>query len=85
MPKNLNSLSIFFPCYNDVATIGSLVLSAHNIARSLTNDFEIIVVDDASDDGSRDLLQSLLIVFSSLKVIFHEKNLGYGGALRSGF
>ena len=53
------SLSIFFPCYNDSGTIGSLVLSAHDVAKSLTNDYEIIVVDDGSEDNSIEVLESL--------------------------
>ena len=79
------SLSIFFPCYNDAGTIGSLVLSANEVAKSLTNDFEIIVVDDCSKDRSKEILQSLIGVCDTLRVIYHEKNRGYGGALRTGF
>ena len=79
------SLSIFFPCYNDAGTIGSLVLSANEVAKSLTNDFEIIVVDDDSNDRSKEILKSLVEVCDDLRVIYHEKNKGYGGTLRTGF
>jgi len=79
------SLSILFPCYNDAGTIGSLVLAAHDVAKSLTNDFEILVVDDASEDSSKEILKSLTEVCSNLKVIYHEKNRGYGGVLKTGF
>ena len=79
------SLSIFFPCYNDSGTIGSLVLSAHDVAKSLTNDYEIIVVDDGSEDNSIEVLESLLKVCDALKVIHHENNKGYGATLKTGF
>lgn len=79
------SLSIFFPCYNDKGTIGTLVWEAKAVAEKLTDDFEVIVIDDGSSDGSRDLLRALQKEWSELKLIFHQKNRGYGGALRSGF
>ena len=83
----MKSLSIFFPCYNDKGTIGTLVWEAKRAAEKLTNDFEIIVIDDGSTDGSRDLLMDLKLKgeIPQFKLVLHEKNRGYGGALRSGF
>jgi len=80
-----HSLSIFFPCYNDKGTIASLVVEAQRVAEQLTDDFEIIVVDDGSTDGSRELLVTLQREIPKLRLVMHEKNKGYGGALRSGF
>lgn len=85
MSKKLSSLSIFFPCYNDAGTIASIVMLAYITARKLTDDFEIIVVDDGSTDAGLDILDELERVYSDLKVIRHEKNRGYGGALKTGF
>jgi glycosyltransferase involved in cell wall biosynthesis len=79
------SLSIFFPAYNDAGTIASLALVAHMTARSLTPDYEIIVVEDGSPDHTGELLDEMARHFPWLKVVHHEKNRGYGGALRSGF
>jgi glycosyltransferase involved in cell wall biosynthesis len=79
------SLSIFFPAYNDAGTIASLVVVAHMTARGLTDDYEIIVVDDGSPDHTGELLDELARQFSWLKVVHHERNRGYGGALRTGF
>ena len=49
---NNPSLTIFFPCYNDAGTIGSLVAAADAVARENTLDYEIIVVDDGSTDST---------------------------------
>lgn len=78
------SLSIFFPCFNDKGTIGTMVRTASSVAERLTEDFEIIVVDDGSYDGSQGLLLQLRAQIPRLKLIFHKKNLGYGLALLSG-
>ena len=79
------SISAFFPCYNDKGTIDKLVKDVADVLKTLTNDFEVIVIDDGSTDGARDLLRGLEKELSYLKVVFHEKNQGYGGALQSGF
>ena len=79
------SLSIFFPAYNDAGTIASLAIVAAMTARKLTDDFEVIVVDDGSPDHTGELLDEMAKHFSWLKVVHHEKNRGYGGALRTGF
>jgi glycosyltransferase involved in cell wall biosynthesis len=79
------SISVFFPCYNDSRTIGDLVTEAERQLRLLTADYEIIVVNDGSTDDSGDVLRALQARVPGLKVITHERNRGYGGALRSGF
>jgi glycosyltransferase involved in cell wall biosynthesis len=79
------SLSIFFPAYNDAGTIASLVLIAHMTARTLTDDYEVIVVNDGSPDHTGELLDEMARGFAWLKVVHHPKNRGYGGALRTGF
>jgi glycosyltransferase involved in cell wall biosynthesis len=82
--KRLSSLSIFFPCYNDAGTIGSLVLLAFRVAEWLTDDYEVIVIDDMSTDNSRAILEGLQPRYPRLKVVYHESNKGYGGALKTG-
>jgi glycosyltransferase involved in cell wall biosynthesis len=83
--KKLSSLSIVFPCYNDAGTIGSLVLLAHRVGEWISDDYEVIVVDDMSTDNSRAILEELSASLSRLRLIHHEVNQGYGGALKTGF
>jgi glycosyltransferase involved in cell wall biosynthesis len=78
-------LSVFFPAYNDAGTIASLVVAAHMTARELTDDYEVIVIEDGSPDHTGALLDELASHFPWLRVVHHETNRGYGGALRSGF
>ena len=84
MQKNL-SISAFFPCYNDGGTIASMVALMDLNLRKITDDYEIIVIDDGSTDHSRAILQELQDKYQQLRVILHENNQGYGGALKSGF
>jgi glycosyltransferase involved in cell wall biosynthesis len=79
------SLSIFFPAYNDAGTIASLALIAHMTARQLTDDYEVIVIDDGSPDHTGALLDEMARHFPWLKIVHHGTNRGYGGALRTGF
>ena len=85
LDKKQYSISAFFPCYNDKGTIATMVLEVQSVFEKITADYEIIVIDDGSADGSRDLLLQLQHDVPQLRLIFHEKNKGYGGALRSGF
>ncbi|TMB22339.1 MAG: glycosyltransferase family 2 protein [Deltaproteobacteria bacterium] len=78
-------MSIFFPAYNDWGTIASLVVLAAAVVRDLTDDWEIIVVNDASPDHTPLILGELLRYVPHLRIVEHERNRGYGGALRSGF
>lgn len=81
----IHTLTILFPAYNDAGTIASLVVSARRTARGLTDDYEIVVVDDGSRDGTGAILDELRILVPELRVVRHEENRGYGAALRSGF
>jgi glycosyltransferase involved in cell wall biosynthesis len=79
------SLSFVLPAYNEEANLETAVGSAVEVASSLVPDFEVIVVDDGSTDGSATLLRRLQAKHDPhLRVLTHWTNQGYGGALRSG-
>ena len=72
-------LSVVMPVFNEKDTIKEVIRRI----RQVDIDKEIIVVDDASTDGTREILQE--IEEDNIKVFFHEKNLGKGKALKTGF
>ncbi|MCU0497793.1 MAG: glycosyltransferase family 2 protein [Anaerolineae bacterium] len=78
-------LSIFFPAYNDMGTIASMIVSAMLIAEELTDDYEIIVINDGSQDFTPQILDRLAADYPRVRVVHHVQNRGYGGALRTGF
>src|SRR5947207_145983 len=72
-------LSIVVPVYNEAATI----LATLERVQLTPFDKEIIVVDDGSTDGTRDVLEA--ITDPTIRVFFHSRNRGKGAALRTGF
>jgi glycosyltransferase involved in cell wall biosynthesis len=78
-------LSIFFPAYNDSGTIASMVIRAVQAAAGLTPDYEVIVVNDGSADGTAAIADELARTYPHVRVVHHPKNRGYGGALQTGF
>src|SRR6185436_3246710 len=79
-------LSVFFPAYNDAGTIASLVITSVKVAATLTDDFEVIVINDGSQDDTAKILDELARLYPEhVRIIHHEQNRGYGGALRTGF
>ncbi len=79
------SISVFFPAYNDEGSIATLVREALALLPQLTSDYEVIVINDGSRDGTAALLDELAKELPHLRVVHHPRNRGYGGALRSGF
>jgi glycosyltransferase involved in cell wall biosynthesis len=78
-------LTVFFPAYNDSGTIASMVISAVLTASRLTPDFEVLVINDGSREATPQIADELARVYPQIRVIHHQGNRGYGGALRSGF
>jgi glycosyltransferase involved in cell wall biosynthesis len=79
--KSLMKLSVVIPVYNERATIEDLIhrVDAIDIPK------EIIVVDDGSTDGSRDVLEGLERRYPNMRLFLQPKNSGKGSALRRGF
>jgi glycosyltransferase involved in cell wall biosynthesis len=74
-------LSVVIPCYNELNTIRKIIPA---VFFAPVDNKEIIVIDDGSTDGTREILKSELAPMID-RLIFHERNMGKGAALRSGF
>ena len=86
VPPRRNSLSVFFPAYNDAPSLPGLIGRTFDVLKKHLADFEVIVVNDGSQDNTGAVLESLAAQYGNrLRIITHEVNRGYGGALRSGF
>lgn len=80
-PNQRPLLSVVIPCFNEAATIEALI---ERVRLSPVISKQIVVVDDGSTDGSRELLQRLSSA-DDLLVLFHPRNCGKGAALATGF
>jgi glycosyltransferase involved in cell wall biosynthesis len=77
---------VFFPAYNDAPSLPALIDKTFAVLSKVSSDYEVIVVNDGSHDNTAQVLESLRERHGPrMRIITHEKNRGYGGALRSGF
>lgn len=82
----VRGISVFFPAYNDAPSLPDLIGKTFAVLEAAASDYEVIVVNDGSYDSTAQVLWDLQAKFGPrLRVITHEQNRGYGGALRSGF
>jgi glycosyltransferase involved in cell wall biosynthesis len=80
-----DSLSVFFPCYNEQDNIRRVYRSTAKVLGNLGVDCEIILVDDGSTDHTPQIVDAIAAADPRVRVIHHPTNLGYGSALQSGF
>jgi glycosyltransferase involved in cell wall biosynthesis len=81
LPWDRVTLSVVVPCYNEIHTVERLLRSVRDVRLRI----EVIVVDDGSTDGTRDLLEKLRDEGLVDQLVFHSRNGGKGAALRTGF
>ncbi|MCS6912424.1 MAG: glycosyltransferase family 2 protein [Myxococcales bacterium] len=80
------SLSVFFPMYNERDNIGRVLAEAAQVLPTLgLRDYEILVIDDGSQDGSGEVVADCARHNPHIRLVRHPRNLGYGAALRTGF
>ena len=80
------SLSVFFPAYNDAPSLPDLIAKTFAALAAHVADYEVIVINDGSHDKTAEVLDQLRLRYAPyMRVVTHEQNRGYGGALRSGF
>ncbi|MGH9967472.1 MAG: glycosyltransferase family 2 protein [Pyrinomonadaceae bacterium] len=78
-------ISVFFPAFNDAGSIVQLVKDGLAVLENLTDDYEVLVINDGSTDATSVVLAELTRSEPNVRVIHHERNMGYGTALRTGF
>jgi glycosyltransferase involved in cell wall biosynthesis len=85
MVTGITGLSVFFPAYNDAPSLPALIEATFATVPQVTGDFEVIVVNDGSQDDTDQVLLRLCARYGPrLRVVRHAVNQGYGGAVRSG-
>jgi glycosyltransferase involved in cell wall biosynthesis len=78
-------VSLVLPAWNEAGAIQLAVQEADAALRGLVADYEIIVVDDGSSDGTAALVRSMAAGNRHIRLMQHERNRGYGAALSTGF
>jgi glycosyltransferase involved in cell wall biosynthesis len=85
-PKGLpTSMTFFFPAYNEEGNLAPLVEKALEVLPGFVSDFDIVIVDDGSRDGTEAEARALELKHPQVRYVRHPQNRGYGEALRSGF
>jgi glycosyltransferase involved in cell wall biosynthesis len=82
--KKRKSISVVFPAYNEEGNIGKAVSEAIQILPSLTDDWEVIVVNDGSKDRTAGIVKDYTERNPNVLLVHHSSNRGYGAALKSG-
>ena len=81
---NKPDISFFFPVYNDERTVRLVTEKAIKLFDEIANQYEVIIVDDASPDKAGEIADQLAREYPQVKVVHHEVNRGYGATVKSG-
>tara|TARA_B100000963_G_C22560924_1_gene641283 strand:+ start:113 stop:784 length:672 start_codon:yes stop_codon:yes gene_type:complete len=73
-----------FPLYRDKRTVKKMIKDSMNVAKKITKNYEIIMIDDGCPENSGLEAKKFINKNKNIKVIFHKKNLGYGAAVKTG-
>ncbi len=79
------SLTIMFPCYNEEANVERVTRAALEVGRQVADDLEVLIINDGSRDRTGEIADRLAGEIDEVRVVHNNPNLGYGGALGSGF
>ena len=85
MERYDKDISVVFPAFNEAENIEACIIVAYAILKELIRDFEIIIVNDGSTDGTEEICDELAKRLDKVRVISKSSNEGYGVALRDGF
>ena len=81
----MKNITLFFPVYNDEKTVREVTHKAFDVLSSITETFEILIIDDGSPDKSGKIADELAKEIPQVRAIHHDTNRGYGAALLTGF
>ncbi|MFQ5590520.1 MAG: glycosyltransferase family 2 protein [Phycisphaerae bacterium] len=84
-PRTPLAISVFFPCYNEEANVETTTRAALRTLQRISDDFEVIIVNDGSQDRTGDIADRLAAEHDRVRAVHNNPNLGYGGALQRGF
>lgn len=79
------SLSFFVPVYNEKESLSKFIENVTSHLDEIIEDYEVIIVNDGSNDGTGELADELASKDPKVRVVHHEKNMNYGKALATGF
>lgn len=83
-PAMLEGLSIVLPCHDEEENLLRMVAEARRAAAAVADEWEVIVVDDGSSDRTNAIASQLATARRDVRLVEHERNLGYGAAVRTG-
>jgi glycosyltransferase involved in cell wall biosynthesis len=83
--KPLSSLSVFVPVYNEEANIPLVIQDALEYCNKVTDQFELIIVNDGSSDHTVKIVESYSRQYPQIRLVSHSRNRGYGAAIKTGF
>lgn len=83
--EKIREISVFFPAYNEEENISNTVVKAEEVLKQYAENYEIIVVNDGSTDKTKEVVESLTSSNDRIRLVSHDKNYGYGMAVRTGF
>lgn len=84
MAKIIDELSVFLPIFNEEENIESVVLAIEKVLQDVAAEWELIIVNDGSTDGSAEMIDKLAESEKRIRVITHGANEGYGASISSG-
>jgi glycosyltransferase involved in cell wall biosynthesis len=82
--RQVKSIAVAMPAYNEAENIAAMIQDVIQVMDTLTDDYEVIVVDDGSRDGTGQVVESLAQRHPQVRLVLHEVNQGYGAAVFNG-
>ena len=83
--KSGKSISVVIPAYNEEGNISAVVQKSLKTLKKVSNDYEVVVVDDGSTDKTGEIIGAIAKANKAVKVFYHGKNKGLGEALKTGY